>query len=89
MVYYHNLRSSDRVFKVGDQVIVLIPDSTSKLFARWQGPATIVQKRNHHSILVKMPDNSTKHLHQNKLRHYIASSNAVNVIFEEERVRSR
>ncbi|GFT75606.1 uncharacterized protein NPIL_51381, partial [Nephila pilipes] len=85
MAYYHNLRSSDRVFKVGDQVIVLIPDSTSKLFARWQGPATIVQKRNHHSFLVKMPDNSTKHIHQNKLRHYITSSNAVNVIFEEEK----
>ncbi|GFR03491.1 uncharacterized protein TNCT_443501 [Trichonephila clavata] len=31
-----------------------------------------------------MPD-STKHIHQNKLRHYVARSNAVNVIFEEER----
>ncbi|GFT34315.1 CCHC-type domain-containing protein, partial [Nephila pilipes] len=80
-----NYYEVDGVFKVGDQVIVLIPDSTSKLFARWQGPATIVQKRNHHSFLVKMPDNSTKHIHQNKLRHYITSSNAVNVIFEEEK----
>ncbi|GFX37509.1 retrovirus-related Pol polyprotein from transposon 17.6 [Trichonephila clavipes] len=32
-----------------------------------------------------MPDNSTKHIHQNKLRHYVASSNSVNVIFEEEK----
>ncbi|GFR18106.1 retrovirus-related Pol polyprotein from transposon opus [Trichonephila clavata] len=85
MAYYHNLRSSDRVFKVGEKVIVLIPDSTSKLFARWQGPATIIGKRNPHSFLVKMPDNSTKHIHQNKLTHYVARSNAVNVIFEEER----
>ncbi|GFY75045.1 CCHC-type domain-containing protein [Trichonephila inaurata madagascariensis] len=29
MAYYHNLRSSDRVFKVGEKVIVLVPDSTS------------------------------------------------------------
>ncbi|GFS95363.1 uncharacterized protein NPIL_598711 [Nephila pilipes] len=85
MAYYHNLRSSDRVIKVGDQVIVLIPDSTSKLFAIWQGPATDVQKRNPHSFLVKMPDNSTKHIYQNKLRHYVASSNSVNVLSEEEK----
>ncbi|GBN04793.1 hypothetical protein AVEN_49293-1 [Araneus ventricosus] len=73
------------MFNVGDQVIVLIPDSTNKLFARWQGPATIVEKRNPHSFLVKMPDASTKHIHQNNLRHCIASSNSVNVIFEEEK----
>ncbi|GFQ68301.1 integrase_H2C2 domain-containing protein [Trichonephila clavata] len=84
--YYHNLRSSDRVFKVGEKVIVLIPDSTSKLFARWQGPETIIEKRNPHSFLVKMPDNSTKHIHQNNLRHYVARSNAVNV--RRKRVRS-
>ncbi|GFY15973.1 retrovirus-related Pol polyprotein from transposon opus [Trichonephila clavipes] len=84
IAYYHNLRSSDRVFKVGEKVIVLIPDATSKLFARWQGPATIIEKRNPHSFLVEMPDNSTKHIHQNKLRHYVASSNSVNVIYEEE-----
>ncbi|GFT85886.1 retrovirus-related Pol polyprotein from transposon opus [Trichonephila clavipes] len=83
MAYYHNLRSSDKVFKVREKVIVLIPDATSKLFARWQGPATIIEKRNPHSFLVEMPDNSTKHIHQNKLRHYVASSNSVNVIFEE------
>ncbi|GFW12764.1 retrovirus-related Pol polyprotein from transposon opus [Trichonephila clavipes] len=85
MACYHNLRSYDRVFKVGEKVIVLIPDATSKLFARWQGPATIIEKRNPLSFLVEMPDNSTKHIHQNKLKHYIASSNSVNVIFEKEK----
>ncbi|GFT46877.1 uncharacterized protein NPIL_675341 [Nephila pilipes] len=85
MAYCHNLRSSDRVFKVEDQVIVLIPDSTNKLLKSWQGPSIVVQKCNLHSFLVKMPDNSTKHIHQNKLRHYIASSNSVNVLFEEEK----
>ncbi|GFY42309.1 uncharacterized protein TNIN_494871 [Trichonephila inaurata madagascariensis] len=73
MVYYLNLRSSERKFKVEEKVI---PYSTSKLFARWLRPATIIEKRNLHS---------TKHIHQNKTRHYVASSNSVNVIFEEER----
>ncbi|GBN64760.1 hypothetical protein AVEN_99713-1 [Araneus ventricosus] len=74
--YYHNLRSSNKVFKVRDQVIVLIPNSTNKLFAGWQGPATIAEKRNPHSFLVKLPDGSTKHIHQNKLKKYITNSNA-------------
>ncbi|GFY16345.1 retrovirus-related Pol polyprotein from transposon opus [Trichonephila clavipes] len=84
MTYYHNLRLSDKVFQVGEKAIGLIHDSTSKLFEGWQGPATNIEKRNPHSFLVKMPNNSTKHIHQNKLRHYRASSNSVNVIFEEK-----
>ncbi|GFT49880.1 retrovirus-related Pol polyprotein from transposon opus [Nephila pilipes] len=62
MAYYHNLRSSDRVFKGSDHVVVFISDSTMKL-----------------------PNNSIKHIHQNKLRHNIASSNSINVIFEEKK----
>ncbi|GFW81780.1 hypothetical protein TNCV_2884541 [Trichonephila clavipes] len=69
-------QSNGLVERVGEKVIVLISDATSKLFARWQGPATIIEKRNPHSFLVEMPDNSTKHIHQNKLRHYVASSNS-------------
>ncbi|GFQ88802.1 uncharacterized protein TNCT_385021 [Trichonephila clavata] len=56
-------------------------DSTSKLFARWQGPATIIEERN---PLHSSENASTKHIHQNKLRHYVARLNAVNVIFEED-----
>jgi len=41
----YNLRSQDKVFSVGEQVLVLVPDSTaSKTFSRWQGPATVVSK---------------------------------------------
>ncbi|GFU19426.1 hypothetical protein NPIL_31711 [Nephila pilipes] len=40
MTYYHNLRSSDRVFKMGDQVIVFIPNLPVNYFGQMQGPAT-------------------------------------------------
>ncbi len=65
----YNRRSSERKFNEGDQVIVLMLDSTNKLFARWQGPATIVKEVRPHSFLVKMDDGAVRHLHQNKLRH--------------------
>jgi len=41
--YYLNLRSADKRFDVGEQILVLIPDTTaSKLFSKWTGPATFV-----------------------------------------------
>ncbi|GBN28324.1 Pro-Pol polyprotein [Araneus ventricosus] len=68
----------------GDKVIVLIPDSKNKLLVRWQGPCTIEARRNEHSFVVKMPDASVRHVHQNKMREFVASSGSVNVIFEGE-----
>ncbi|XP_035229675.1 uncharacterized protein LOC118201644, partial [Stegodyphus dumicola] len=40
MAQYYNLRSSSKTFEIGDRVVVLIPDSSNRLYARWQGPAT-------------------------------------------------
>ena len=43
---YQNLRSADKHFDVGQQVLVLIPDTTaSKLFSKRKGPATVVAVR--------------------------------------------
>lgn len=37
----YNLRSTDRKFDVGQQVIVLLPDGQKRhILSRWQGPAT-------------------------------------------------
>ena len=33
-----NKRAVDKHFQVGQQVTVLIPDSTNKFLSRWQGP---------------------------------------------------
>ncbi|XP_055928211.1 uncharacterized protein LOC129959414 [Argiope bruennichi] len=84
MARYYNLRSMKKVFNPGDKVIVLLPDSRNKRLARWQGPCTIESRKNEHSFLVKMPDGSLRHVHQNKMREFIASSGSVNVIFEGE-----
>lgn len=82
MASYHNLRSTRKIFEPGDKVIVLIPDSTNKLLACWQGPGVIESKKNEHSYMIKMPDGKVKHVHQNKIREFVVSHNAVNVIFE-------
>jgi len=41
----YNLRSRDKQSDVGEQVLVLTPDSTaSKVFSRWRGPGVVVVK---------------------------------------------
>ena len=43
--HHYNLRSRNKNFTVGEQVI-LMPDSTaSKTFSRWRGPAVNVEKK--------------------------------------------
>ena len=69
---YQNLRSADKHFEVGQQVLVLvlIPDTTaSKLFSKWKGPATVVAVRSPYSYEVNL-DGNVRHYHANHLRKY-------------------
>ena len=67
---YHNLRSADKRFEVGEKVLVLIPDSTaSKLFSKWKGPATVVAIRSPYSYEIDL-DGTIRHFHANQLRKY-------------------
>ena len=67
---YQNLRSADKHFEVGQQVLVLvlIPDTTdSKLFSKCKGPATVVAVRSPYSYEVNL-DGNVRHYHANHLR---------------------
>jgi len=49
----YNVRAREKSFAVGEQVLILIPDSTSsKVFSRWLGPANVMEKRSPHSYIV-------------------------------------
>ncbi len=67
---HYNLRSCDKHFDVGDQVLILQPDSTaSRTFSKWKGPATVVEVKSPYSYLVEL--NGTRYrLHANKLRKF-------------------
>ncbi|GFU14553.1 hypothetical protein TNCV_3251721 [Trichonephila clavipes] len=39
----YNKRSSVKNFSIGEQVVLLIPDSSNKIYARWTGPGEIIQ----------------------------------------------
>ena len=83
-VTHYNLRSKDKSFEPGNQVLVLFPDSTNKLISKFQGPAIIRTKLNDYAYLVEMPDGAVRRLHANKLRLYIPRVQSVGVVFDDE-----
>ncbi|GFU93971.1 hypothetical protein TNCV_4503741 [Trichonephila clavipes] len=65
---YFNKRSSVKNFSIGEQVILLIPDSSNKIYARWTGPGEIIQHHPPHSYKVKL-STSERVLHEINLNH--------------------
>ena len=67
---HYNLRTREKLFEVGQKVLVLVPDSTSsKLFSRWQGPGVIKEKKSAHSYIVEI-NGAVKHPLADKIRAY-------------------
>ncbi len=62
-------------FEVGEQVLVLLPTESKKLFARWQGPYKIVAKTGEVTYRVEMSGRRTPKqiFHVNMLRKYYSS----------------
>ena len=76
-VSHYNLRSQDKHFECGERVLILTPDSSSsRLFSKWTGPATVVEVRSPYSYTVEL-DGVRKHFHANKLRKFHARVNYV------------
>jgi len=64
----YNLRSTDRKFDVGQQVIVLLPDGQSRhILSRWQGPATVIERKSPYSYVIEL-DGHKQHLHADRLK---------------------
>ena len=80
---HYNKSAADKKFQVGEQVVVLDKDSTHKTFARWQ-LGTIARVRSPYSYNVEMADGSTRHLHANKIRKFIARVQGVGVVNEQD-----
>ena len=68
--HWYDRNARYREFHAGDQVLVLLPTSTSKLTAQWQGPCQVIRKVGKVNYCIKMHDRRQKHkiFHINKLR---------------------
>ena len=74
-VSHYNLGSRDKHFDLGEQALILIPDSTSHLFSKWTGPTRIADVRSPYSYTVELEDGSRRIFHANKLRNLMCVLN--------------
>ena len=66
---YFDVRSQDRQFKPGDEVLVLLPNETSKLLISWNGPYKVLERRGKVDYVIDEPK-GPKMYHVNLLKRY-------------------
>jgi hypothetical protein len=66
---HYNLRSRDKHFEVGEQVIYLMPSSTHKLTRTWIGPCIVMKKNSPYSYIIEV-NGKQQWCHANHLRKY-------------------
>lgn len=49
---YFDLKSQNRQFRPGDEVLVLLPDCSNKLLVSWNGPFKLLERRNRVNYLI-------------------------------------
>ena len=67
---WYDVKTRLREFKAGDSVLVLLPTSTSKVLAQWQGPYQVLERMGHVTYLVNMFDKKKRRrvFHVNMLK---------------------
>ncbi|GFT21297.1 retrovirus-related Pol polyprotein from transposon 17.6 [Trichonephila clavipes] len=76
------MQKKHRKFSPGDQVLVWIPDSTNKLYARWTGPVKVVKRVKPNSYYLQMAGGNLRLLHVNKIREYRVRVQTVGVTYD-------
>jgi len=68
-ISWYNLCAREKTLVPAEQVLILIPDSTSKTFSRWIGPAKVIERKSSDSYILEH-DGVSRHLHADKLCKY-------------------
>ena len=69
---WYDKRAREREFKMGDQVLVMLPTETNKLLAHWQGPYTVIKRMGRVNYKIDMSDlkKRKRTFHVNMLRKF-------------------
>ena len=67
---YYDVRTRDRKFTEGEQVLVLLPTDNNKLLVQWQGPFRVTKKIGRNDYVVDR-NGTEKIYHANLLKRYI------------------
>ena len=67
---YFDKNSVKRTFKQGDEILLLLPDSTNKLLTSWKGPYSIIAVKSNLNYVIDVGGNH-KLFHVNLLKPYV------------------
>lgn len=70
---YFDVKSQERVFKTGDEVLLLLPDEKSKLLLAWKGPYKVLACKNKVNYVINQ-NGKPKLYHVNLLKRYYRRS---------------
>ena len=84
--FWYDKGARSRVFSSGDLVLVLLPTSSNKLLAQWQGPYQVKERKGDVNYLVDMHDKKKRFriFHINTLKEYQVRHEEGAVCFGEE-----
>ena len=80
----HNKHAKQKVFKIGERVLVLRPSSTNALKSTWIGPCAIEEAVVGNVYMTHFPDGGRKVVHASELRLFVARTDQVGVVFDHE-----
>ena len=63
------MKSQDRQFSVGDEVLILLPDENKKLLVSWKGPFPVLERKNRVNYIIN-ENGKAKLYHINLLKKY-------------------
>jgi hypothetical protein len=78
--WYNKNANANKTFSTGDKVIILEPDDTRKLFARFSEPKTVEKQLDDRNYLIRLSDDVTKVFHVNQLRKYVERTEYANSV---------
>ena len=66
---YFDIKSQNRSFVPGDEILILLPDNSNKLLMSWSGPYKVLERRNKVDYLIDQ-NGTSKLFHINLLKKY-------------------
>ena len=66
---YYDVKSKERMFQPGDNVLILLPSEDNILLMQWKGPFGILERKNGHDYRVQLKDR-VRMFHANVIKKY-------------------
>ena len=85
MKTYYDKKSRNDPLKIGDEVLVLLPEDSAGAMAQWHGPYVILEKPTPLTYIISTPSRGrkTRRFHRNLLKRFVQPADVMQVLVAE------